>query len=196
MGYHRAGFDEIIGIDISPQPNYPFIFVQADALAPPVDLATFDLIHASPPCQAYSTITREPDAHPDLIAPTRALLVGHPYVIENVPGAPLNGYLRLCGSMFGLQIQRHRYFEMTFPAMSMPCSHHWAEGRPWTVTGYGGGIKAAHSWKPGPLAQWQELMGMPWVTRKSEIAEAIPPAYTEFIGEAFLNLPTTSYSQG
>jgi len=186
MGYHRAGFDEIVGIDINPQPRYPFTFIQADALEPPVRLGAFDLIHASPPCQAYSVATLDNSKHPDLIELARLLIQHKPYVIENVVGAPLDGYLRLCGSMFGLQIQRHRYFEMSFPAWSPPCSHNWKDGRPWTVTGDGGGHKSAHSWKPGPLEQWQELMGMPWTQRKAEISEAIPPAYTEYIGEQFL----------
>jgi len=186
-GYHLAGFTEIVGVDIVPQPNYPFDFVRADALNPPVDLGAFDLVHASPPCQAYSNISPQTTEYPDLVAPTQRLLADRPHVIENVPGAPLNGYLRLCGSMFNTDIQRHRYFEMTFPAWSPPCSHNWAEGRPWTVTGE---LKATiddryqHSFKPS-LVRAQTLMGIDWMTRH-EITEAIPPAYTRFIGEQFI----------
>ena len=103
MGYHRAGFDEIVGIDIVPQPNYPFTFVQGDALVPPIDLDAFDLIHASPPCQAYSIANRlghmDATRYPRFIEPTRALLAGRVSVIENVEGAPLVEPYTLCGSM-------------------------------------------------------------------------------------------------
>ena len=88
MGYHRAGFDEIVGVDIKPQPRYPFPFVQADALKPPFDLASFDAIHASPPCQAFTDLKRMHNAkdHPDLLTPMREALArtGKPYIIENV----------------------------------------------------------------------------------------------------------------
>ena len=187
VGYHRAGFDDIIGIDIVPQPNYPFTFIQADALNPPVDLGVFDLIHASPPCQAYSVATRDPSRHPDLLAPTRDMLAAYPSVIENVVGSPINGYLRLCGSMFGLDIQRHRYFEFAFPALSPACNHKaWIEGRPWTITGKLDNVssKHRHSWKPS-RAKAAELMGMDWASWQ-EVVEAIPPVYTEHIGQAFM----------
>ena len=99
MGYHRAGFTEIIGIDIEPQPNYPFDFIQADALHPPVDIGTFDLIHASPPCQAFTVYGNNKNHvkqdHVNLIPDTRHILAGHSYVIENVPRAPLNNPVQL-----------------------------------------------------------------------------------------------------
>ena len=102
MGLHRAGYD-MVGVDIEPQPNYPFKFVQGDALAPPVELPAFDLVWASPPCQKYSSITRISSRkdHPDLVGVTRDLLVssGLPYIIENVMGAPLRNAVKLCGSM-------------------------------------------------------------------------------------------------
>ena len=193
MGYHRSGF-EVIGVDIRPQPSYPFPFVQADALEPPVDLSRFDLIHASPPCQAFSTSTADRSRHPDLIAPTRALLEesGRPYVIENVQGAPLSGYLRLCGSMFGMDIQRHRYFEITFPAWSPGgCNHKaWKTGRARTVTGHAAGQIGQfnrHSRKYADLDEARELMGMAWPQTTAEIVEAIPPAYTEWIGRQFMH---------
>jgi DNA (cytosine-5)-methyltransferase 1 len=120
-GYARAGFD-VVGVDLNPQPRYPFEFHQADALTFPLD--GFDAIHASPPCQAYSTMRRglwKDREHPDLIAPIRDRLIGAdvPYVIENVEGARrlLVNPVLLCGTMFGLgtkegnQLRRHRYFE-------------------------------------------------------------------------------------
>ena len=208
MGYHRAGFDEIVGIDIVPQPNYPFTFIQGDALVPPVDLDAFDLIHASPPCQAYSIANRlghmDPDRYPRFIEPTRALLAGRPSVIENVEGAPLLDPYRLCGSMFNLSahdpdmgrimwLKRHRLFETSFPMMlpADTCLLHRGN-----IAGvYGGGgedrKRALRNGKTGrggytPKAQVRrDLMDMPWATMR-EVNEAIPPAYTEYIGQAFL----------
>lgn len=197
MGYFQAGFTEIVGVDIEPQPNYPFTFIQGDALQPPVRLDDFDLVHASPPCQAYS---RQGDhnnrgKYLDLIKPTQELLSGYSYVIENVEGAPLNGYLKLCGSMFGMQIQRHRLFELSFPAWSLACNHkEWKMGRPHTVTGHADGTlnpNKRHSMGFRDTAHAAELMGMPWCTRTREITEAIPPAYTKYIGEQFLLLQET-----
>lgn len=188
----QAGFTFVVGVDIAPQPNYRGnMFYGADAIdfLTTMDVSDFDLIHASPPCQHYSAMTRDRERHADLIAPTRRALeaTGIPYVIENVERAPLLGYLRLCGSMFGLQVQRHRYFELSFPAMSLACNHKEWNGRPWTVTGKldGKDWKYPHSWKPS-LERAKLLMEMPWVETMSEIAEAIPPAYTKFIGEQFL----------
>lgn len=120
MGLHRAGFD-VIGVDIEKQKNYPFAFVQADALNPPFDLARFDFIWASPPCQAHTSLRKMWNArqHEDRIPETRALLEasGVPWVMENVPGAPLRSIIMLCGTMFDLmtpcraELRRHRYFE-------------------------------------------------------------------------------------
>ena len=192
MGYHRAGFDEIVGIDIEPQPNYPFEFVQADAVyvAKSWDLDCFDLIHASPPCQRFSNATLDNNKHPDLIFDTRIGLEVEsdtPFVIENVPTAPIRKDLILCGSHFGLDIQRHRVFEISgFFVMAPVCYHRWVEGRPWTVTGSGGGGKRDHSWKYRNLEHGKALMDMPWVQTRTELVEAIPPAYTEYIGKAFL----------
>ena len=136
MGYHRAGF-EVVGVDHLPQPNYPFEFVQNDALMvmsfhPWWDVEPFDAIHASPPCQAYSSLRAMPNVgdHPDLIGPTRALLqrAGLPYVIENVVGAPLLNPVRICGAGLGLgtdthDLARHRLFECSFAVMVPPCAH-------------------------------------------------------------------------
>jgi DNA (cytosine-5)-methyltransferase 1 len=190
MGYHLAGFTEIVGVDIEPQPNYPFDFIQADVMSMS-SLGEFDLIHASPPCQRYSTMTLHALNYPDLIDQVRIMLEmsGRPYVIENVEGAPIMAHLKLCGSMFGLDVQRHRLFELSgFPLVLSPACNHkaWKGGRPWTVTGSGGGGKFAHSWKPESADHYADLMGMPRGMSKSEYSEAIPPAYTKFIGEAFL----------
>jgi DNA (cytosine-5)-methyltransferase 1 len=192
MGYHLAGF-EVVGVDIEPQPNYPFEFYQRDALSvlPHAIADPWGAIHASPPCQAYSTLssftTRE---YPRLVEPVRELLEisGLPYVVENVVGAPLINPIRLCGSSFGLRVWRHRLFEMTNPpAMVPPCSHH-QHPKPLDVTGTGGPSSKPRvkpggglSRKPKNLADAREAMGIDWMTR-SELAEAIPPAFTEWIG--------------
>ena len=192
MGYHRAGFD-VVGVDINPQPHYPFEFHQADAMTYPLD--GFDAIHASPPCQAYSSLHGfNATEFPRLIDPTRNRLLAAdvPYVIENVVGAPLIAPVRLCGSSFGLRVWRHRLFEMTNPpAIVPPCSHHefprpidvtgtgGASGRPRTTPG--GGL----SRKPRNLAEARDAMGIDWMTRR-ELREAIPPAMTEWLGPFLL----------
>jgi DNA (cytosine-5)-methyltransferase 1 len=192
MGYHRAGFDEIVGVDIDPQPDYPFEFHQADALEWS-DLDGFDMIHASPPCQAYSALTKGTNAgreYPDLIAATRALIGNRPSVIENVAGAPIRKDVTLCGEMFGLGVIRHRYFELNDWAVLQP-NHtpHRGRVRGWrhgeyhdgpylAVHGDGGG--------KGSVAEWQKAMGIDWTDNRKSLAEAIPPAYTEWIGREFL----------
>jgi len=197
MGYHRAGFD-VIGVDIKPQPNYPFEFVVCDALAYlglPHITETFDAIHASPPCQTFTAYRRKGhgvgDGYADLIAETRQLLwsAGLPWVIENVEGAPLRSPLMLCGSMFDLDVQRHRYFESDWPIDDpvWPCRHEiWAPRFP-----------AATNRKPNsrrtvevgvwriPLDVQQRAMGIDWMTGE-ELSQAIPPAYTELIGAQLL----------
>ena len=120
MGYHRAGF-EVVGVDIKPQPHFPFEFHQVDALTYTLD--GFDAYHASPPCQRYScavNLHNNRDSHPDLIDIVRNILLktGKHYVIENVPGSPLINPTQLCGSAFGLRVRRHRLFEITFAAVS------------------------------------------------------------------------------
>jgi DNA (cytosine-5)-methyltransferase 1 len=193
-GYADAGF-EIVGVDLAPQPRYPFAFVQADVLN--LDqrfLQFFDVIHASPPCQAHTAMRSAPGAkaHADLIGPTRALLrsAGVPYVIENVPGAPLIDPVILCGSQFGLgaqgcQLRRHRLFESSFPIRQPKCLH----GGP-VIGIYGGHARrrsARHGgrgtrdiWIGGHVAACREAMGIDWMTL-DEISEAIPPAYTRHI---------------
>jgi hypothetical protein len=198
MGYHRAGFTEIVGIDIDPQPDYPFEFVQGDALhvAGHWDLGAFDLVHASPPCQAHSALTKGTNAgrrYDDYIIGTRwhlGIEASTPYVIENVAGAPIRKDVMLCGEMFGLGVIRHRYFEIEGWTAEQP--HHrphrgrvagyrhgeWFDGPYMAVYGEGGG--------KGSVAQWQDAMGIDWANNRKSIAEAIPPAYTQWIGERFL----------
>ena len=194
VGYRQAGFDDIVGVDIAPQPDYPFTFIQGDALTPPVDLGDFDLIHASPPCQGYSTLKGLVRVeYPLLIEPVRVMLTGHPYVIENVVGAPLMAPFRLCGSSFGLGVWRHRLFESSHPPTLVPPCSHLSCPNPLDVTGTGGRSSKPRtspggglSRKPANLHEAQQAMGIDWMTRR-ELSEAIPPAYTRFIGEQFLS---------
>lgn len=181
MGYHRAGFD-VVGVDIKPQPHYPFEFVQADALTFP--LADFDLIHASPPCQGYcplNAINRR--EYPMLVADMRSRLseADTPWVIENVRGAPMHFYVRLCGRHFGLNTFRHRLFETSHLVMSPG----WCSHRGLRATTSGGTVMAVYRKQRGTLAQWREALGIDWMD-KDELVEAIPPAYTEWIGRQLL----------
>ncbi|MFJ9854297.1 SAM-dependent methyltransferase [Streptomyces sp. NPDC101150] len=190
MGYHQAGFN-VTGIDIAPQPRYPFAFHQADALAYLARHGTdFDLIHASMPCQRYTRCQQiQSREHPDLIAPVRALLqqTGRPYVIENVPGAPLLDPVELCGAMFGLRTYRHRLFETSFPLARRHHPRHLAPnakmGRP---VREGEFMHIVGNFSNVPLAR--DIMDMPWATRDG-LREAIPPVYTRHIAEQFLAAP-------
>jgi DNA (cytosine-5)-methyltransferase 1 len=191
MGYYRAGFD-VVGVDNKPQPRYPFTFIQGDALAYLAgNGGGFDAIHASPPCQAFSKaqviMGRE---HPDLVTPLRPLLdeIGRPYVIENVPRAPLVDPVTLCGSMFGLDTKRHRLFESSVPLTGLPdCNHVWRDGRPVGVYGHTGGKSTGiTSGNHGFLLDdWKRAMDIDWMSR-DELAQAIPPAYTEFVGRQLM----------
>lgn len=190
MGYHHAGF-EVIGVDITPQPRYPFRFVQADALQPPFRLSDFDAIHASPPCQRYSVNTRQHGTsaqHPDFVDLVRRQLIasGVTWVIENVPGSPLNNPIILCGSQFGwTRLRRHRLFESNVTLTANACNH-TIQHDVISVTGNAGGSsKRDGAARFGSTSVWRELMGIDWMTGR-ELAEAIPPAYTEFIGYQLL----------
>lgn len=193
MGYFRAGFD-VVGVDIKPQPHYPFEFHQADALEYLAEHGReFDGIHASPPCQAYSrskSLSRQ--GYPKLIGPVRELLikVGKPFVIENVPGAPLINPLLLCGPMVNLnQLYRHRYFEASFP---LPFLWHKPHGAKQDKS-HGKSCERAkqivlvwgNAQYKGYLKRASDAMGIDWMN-ENEIAEAIPPAYTEFIGRELM----------
>lgn len=195
MGYHRAGF-EVVGVDIHPQPNYPFEFHQADALDFLRDHGRkFDARHASPPCQAYSiTHHSHGRTHPDLIGPVRSLLlrIGGPWVIENVPGAPLLDPVTLCWSMFHtpdadddgtpLRMERHRLFESSIP---LPQPEHPRHDRAVKCAGaYGGGRSQRKDGRGGytpSMDARRRLMGMPWASG-AEVGQAIPPAYAEWVG--------------
>ena len=214
VGYHRAGF-EVYGVDLNPMLNYPFPFWQADALKvlatlnagghvsfvgpglrmfERLCLADFDVIHASPPCQASSALTKGTNAgreYPQLIPATRAALLatGLPTVMENVQGSDLRRDLTLCGEMFDLRVIRHRYFEVSFPVTQPKHIAHrgrvagmrhgeWFTGPYFAVYGDGGG--------KGTVTQWQTAMGIGWTNVRKEIAEAIPPAYTEWLGAQLL----------
>jgi DNA (cytosine-5)-methyltransferase 1 len=191
MGYARAGF-EVVGVDIKPQPRYPFQFVLADALGDfGCDLARssqWDAIHASPPCQAYTKAQKlQGIEHPDLIGPTRELLeeTGLPYVIENVKGAPLHDPVMLEGQMFPeLRTHRPRLFETNWllevPALRPPPPPNAKMGRPPTASTW---IQVVGNfWDVGA---GRVAMNIDWMTR-DELREAIPPAYTEFIGAQLL----------
>ncbi len=191
MGYYRAGF-HVVGVDIRPQPRYPFLdrFVQADAMNPPFDLRMFDVIHASPPCQAYSRATAwrgDRGKHPDLIDQTRRLLEasGRPYVIENVQDARhrLISPMMLCGSVFGLKIRRHRYFESpALPfSLGMCCQHRTVD------------MSHDHG-KKQTEKEYTLALGCEWMT-VHEARQAIPPAYTEFMGHQLIQILETEVGE-
>ncbi len=200
VGYHRAGF-EVVGVDHLPQKHYPFEFILADALEYVRDHGReYDAIHASPPCQAWSALRhlRPENEYPDLVGATRELLCasgGIPYVIENVPKAPLRFTITLCGSAFGLRVRRHRRFESNVPLLGRLCDHRW-QGHPIDVSGTGGrritrrlGDHGGNTNKPLNLAQAREAMGIGWMGRY-ELSQAIPPAYTEWIGRQLMKVLT------
>lgn len=200
-GLVRAGF-EVVGVDLEPQPRYPYAFLQADATALDARfLRFFDAVWASPPCQSHTALKHAQNArvHVDLIPATRKLLrlAALPYVIENVEGAPLRDPVRLCGSMFGLgayasgvryQLQRHRIFETNFPLVPpRPCAHTSP-----TIGIYGGHVRNRGAGSGGrgtrdfvgvpkkPLAL--AAMGIDYPQTMDEISQAIPPAYSAWIG--------------
>jgi DNA (cytosine-5)-methyltransferase 1 len=192
MGYHQAGFD-VVGVDIAPQPHYPFEFHQGDALKWPLD--GYDVVHASPPCQDWSQMHRNyaAPAHgtAHLLLGTLERLRGQPtpWVVENVVGAPLPTAFELCGASFGLgvggfDLNRHRRFESSVFVLAPPCQHR--RGQSFGV--YGNGTNAWHRKKLGRnigRGEAREAMGIDWMTRK-ELNQAIPPAYTRFVGEQLL----------
>jgi DNA (cytosine-5)-methyltransferase 1 len=210
MGLYRAGYD-LVGIDNRPQPRYPFAFIQGDALRPPVRLEDFDLIWASPPCQAFTQMSArwrgkggKADSHEDLLTPTRGWLLGQsvPYVIENVPGAKRHMVpcLRLHGGMFSLGVNRPRLFESSHLLMGLQ-----AKRVPFPIGVYGvpdgrttyryrnngnmkgrSLIRAAKSLKEG-----SEAMGIDWM-EWDELKESIPPAYSEFIGRQLIHATRNS----
>jgi len=203
MGYHRAGF-EVVGVDVKPQPNYPFEFVRCgwDEAIDAYNEGDFDAIHASPPCQAHSDLQKQNKReYPDFIGPVRAALrrTRLPYVIENVEGAPLLEPTVLCGTMFpGLRVIRHRLFETSFPMLApLHPAHPLVFTHDKRKAHYGkldqatafvqvtGGGNAT-------VANKADAMGIDWMTGK-ELNEAIPPAYAEYVGrELIAHLSATS----
>jgi len=220
MGYHRAGFD-VVGVDVHPQKRYPFTFIQADALDYVAQYGwMYDAIHASPPCQSHSRITKDKSKHEDLIPITRFWLesIGVPYVIENVYGAKraLRNPVMLCGADFGLKVYRHRLFEsnvllMTFPHQphrdNTPRAGHGVNQKgfisitsggnnleiqyksnnrrrsgTWGISGKGFVSVVGHF---SGVEYCRMAMGIDWMTAK-ELAQAIPPAYTEYIGNQLM----------
>ncbi len=195
MGYHRAGFD-VVGVDINPQPHYPFEFHQADALEYPLN--GFDAYHASPPCQKYSIAVycrvdhkERRDDHPDLIQHTRQLLnkLDKPFVIENVKGSPLTDYIKLHGTMFCLTTNKERWFELHgFNIFMLPVR--WASTKGLVAAGIFAGIMQ-HSIYPGELCRKADLAAaykIDWPMSRYELRQAIPPAYTEFIGRELIKV--------
>jgi DNA (cytosine-5)-methyltransferase 1 len=220
VGYHRAGFD-VVGVDIEPQPRYPFEFVKAGALeflkclreadeigdalgalnaTGGLYLSDFAAIHASPPCQRYSKSRHCPGSvgkeYPDLLPKTLAALyaAGKPWVIENVPGASMPFPVELCGTMFGLPLRRHRLFSSSILllAPSVECRHRDGDltvfGHCVQVTGSRGAAYVASSgrthYRPLRVSveAGRKAMGCEWMSR-GELSQAIPPAYTEWVGK-------------
>ena len=201
MGYNRAGF-EVVGVDIDPQPNYPFEFIQANVLKIELDfISSFEAVHASPPCQSYSDLAKRngnADAWPRLVEPVRRMLrrSGLPYVIENVEGAPLLDPVILCGTMFPkLRVIRHRLFEsnieLTAPGHKrhpLVFTHdkrkaHYGkldQNKSYVQVTGGGNCSIANA---------RKAMGIDWMT-KAELNEAIPPAYTEYLGRQLIDYLT------
>jgi DNA (cytosine-5)-methyltransferase 1 len=193
-GYRRAGF-EVVGVDREPQPNYPGRVIVADALEVLKSkwVRKVAAVHASPPCQGYSTQTADKTKHERLIAVVREMLekLGVPWVIENVEGAKgeMQDPVRLCGSAFGLDVRRHRYFETNWPVVGVQCNHAWQTPRFRSLDmsmvrkGTLAGVVGVHGHinYPGEGELRARAMGIDWMTQ-AELAEAIPPAYTEWIG--------------
>jgi DNA (cytosine-5)-methyltransferase 1 len=192
VGYARAGFD-VVGVDHRPQPDYPYSFVLADALTYPLD--GFDVIHASPPCKRWAITQavhrhrlRLFDPNDDLLTPTleRLRAGGLPWIVENVPGAPMpDDAVTLCGSAFGLAVRRHRLFAASVPLVGSLCQHSlqarvvgvYGDGGAWTRTAPGGGGTKVVG------ADAAAALGIDWTTDQTRLSQAIPPAYAEWIGQ-------------
>ena len=196
LGYTEAGF-EVTGIDLKHGKRYPFTYIKGDVLTYLNDmdfLRSFDVIHASPPCQTHSITQHlriaqgKSTSKIDLIPETRAALItsGKPYIIENVPGSPLIDPIQLCGSSFGLKVRRHRLFESNMNLIGSVCDHK-LQGRPIGVYGSlndqipNGGRTAT------TIDEARDAMGMQWAIW-TELVEAIPPVFTKYLGEQVTRL--------
>ena len=198
MGYHQAGFTEILGIDIADQPNYPFDFIQSDVFHSWVKSSIlsgkWDLVHASPPCQSYTPMSnRWGSGHPELIPATRSLISSRPYVIENVQGAgrDLIDPIRLTGEMFGLPTHRPRLFEVRgFKCEALPKAPR--QRNPVAVYGKPDGRRLWTRKDGSELRAWDSVeqgkaaLEVLWMQTADEVRESIPPRYTQYIGERFL----------
>ena len=209
-GYAKAGF-EVYGVDLKVSPRSPHPVFKHDVMSLPVGfLRAFDAIHASPPCQRYSIATSAcgsgvRETHPDLIEPLRKMLIasGRPYVIENVPGAPLHDPAVLCGSMFEvLRVRRHRLFETNWPLVAPKCGAHpkvYDSGKMAVREQFRAG--EVDPWKVhlcvcgsfSPKAPHAGAMGIGWMSRR-ELAQAIPPAYTRYIGRQLMRSMLAQWS--
>jgi DNA (cytosine-5)-methyltransferase 1 len=199
VGYHRAGFD-MWGVDLYFHKDYPYRLTVADALDVLTDadfLALFDFIHASPPCQEHTRAKHlraaqgkeVRDDAKDLIAPVRAALVawGGAYVIENVADAPIRPDVVLCGSAFGLKVRRHRWFESNVPLGLQPGCRHAEQGRPVGVYGSAADDIPQGGRTARTVKEAGEVMGTEWITRWADQVEAVPPAFTEWIGTQLID---------
>lgn len=202
MGYYRAGFD-IVSVDIEPQPNYPFEFIQADAIEYIKENGhLYDITHASPPCQKYTPSTaqfrQKGKEYPDLVNSTRQALesTNKPYIIENVPGAPIRNDIVLTGESFGLKVIRKRHFELSFFMLQhtlLPKKGSVKNGDYVSVFGKAGlgkvkGGNTCKFRKKTIRETWAYAMGIDWHMTDIELSEAIPPAYTEYIGKQAIEI--------
>ena len=191
-GYRRAGFTDIVGVDINPQPDYPYEFIEGNALdfLMDCDLTQFDMVHASPPCQAHTRAKHLRSAqggkskYEDLLTPTLNLLRGLDiaWVVENVPGSPgMEQAVVECGSAYGLGVRRHRLFLSNLPLRGSGCDHK-TQGRPWGVYHVMGDSIPKGGRTVQTLEQGWQVMGVdreiPW----NSLKEGFPPHYTEHIG--------------
>jgi DNA (cytosine-5)-methyltransferase 1 len=195
VGYHQAGF-EVHGVDLKHGKRYPFTYLRAnvlDILRDDEYINQFDVIHASPPCQTHSITKHLRNAQGkstskiDLIPETRAALIasGKPYIIENVPGSPLINPIQLCGSSFGLKVRRHRLFESNMPLVGSKCDHK-AQGRPVGVYGSLNDEIPKGGKTASTINEARKAMDMDWAIW-TELVEAIPPAFTKYLGGQIVN---------
>jgi DNA (cytosine-5)-methyltransferase 1 len=198
VGYHQAGF-EVYGVDLKHGKRYPYTYLRADVLDVLRNeeyINQFDVIHASPPCQTHSITQHLRNAQGkttsklDLIPETRAALIASnkPYIIENVPGSPLINPIQLCGSSFGLKVRRHRLFESNLPLVGSACNHK-LQGRPIGVYGSLNDEIPKGGKTASTIDEARAAMDMPWAIW-TELVEAIPPAYTKYLGSQVWNLVT------
>jgi DNA (cytosine-5)-methyltransferase 1 len=196
VGLNRAGFHIIDGYDIATQKSYPYRFHLGDALA--ADLRGADFVWASPPCQAHTAINHARKGElVSLVAATREKLRawGGPWIMENVPGAPMENPLMLCGTMFGLGVIRHRLFESNIPISApMRCRHTGNVADGTYVSVHGGGQRSTHKIPYSvQRPRWEAAMGINWMNTRHELCQAIPPAYSEWLGRQVLSYINTRH---